>query len=56
MAFRVEVAPQALADLDATASYIRKESGNAAAENWFNGMIDAIASAAEDATAVRCGA
>jgi plasmid stabilization system protein ParE len=44
MAFRVEIAPRARDDIDRIAAYITAESSFAAAEKWFNGVIDAIAS------------
>lgn len=42
MAFRVEIAPRALRDLDEIAEYIKRGGGFGQAEEWFNGMIDAI--------------
>jgi plasmid stabilization system protein ParE len=42
MGFRVELAPQVYADLDAIADYIEERGSFASAENWFNGIIDAI--------------
>lgn len=47
MAFRVEITPQAFDDLDRIASYIRENSSFVAAEKWFNGIIDDIASLKE---------
>jgi plasmid stabilization system protein ParE len=47
MAFRVEIEPQAFDDLDSIAGYIKAKSSIAVAQNWFNGMIDAIASLKE---------
>jgi plasmid stabilization system protein ParE len=47
MGFRVEIAPQAHADLDAIADYIEKRGRFASAERWFNGIIDAIGSLKE---------
>lgn len=47
MAFRVEIAPQALDDLDAIADYIKARSSFAVAEKWFNGIFDEIASLRE---------
>jgi len=44
MGFRVEIAPQAYADLDAIADYIEERGSFASAERWFNGIIDAIES------------
>ena len=43
MAFRVEIAPQAWADLDAIADYIKQRGSFESAQRWFNGIIDAIA-------------
>ena len=47
MAFRVEIEPQALEDLDGIADHIKRKSSFVVAERWFNGMIDAIASLEE---------
>jgi plasmid stabilization system protein ParE len=47
MAFRVELAPQALADLDAIATHIAEQSSHSVAERWFNRMIDAIGTLTE---------
>ncbi len=44
MAFRVEIAPRALADLDDIADYIALHGSHEQAGNWFNSMIAAIAS------------
>jgi len=44
MAFRVELSPEVLADLDAIASHIREQGSFESAGKWFNGMIDAITS------------
>lgn len=44
MAFRVEIAPRALSDLDAIAEYITERGSFEQAEQWFNGIVDAIAS------------
>ena len=44
MAFRVELSPEAFEDLDAIASYIKKQSSSEIAQRWFNGVMDAIAS------------
>jgi hypothetical protein len=44
MAFRIEIAPQAFEDLDSIATHIQKGSSSAAAEAWFSGIIDDIAS------------
>jgi plasmid stabilization system protein ParE len=42
MAFRVEIAPRALDDLDQIADYIRRNGSFRQAQDWFNGIIDAI--------------
>jgi plasmid stabilization system protein ParE len=42
MAFRVEVSPEAFADLDAIAAHIQGRESFVSAERWFNGIIDAI--------------
>ncbi len=44
MVSRVEIAPQALADLDGIADYIMEHGGFEQAERWFNGIVDALAS------------
>ncbi len=44
MAFRVDLAPRAVTDLDAIAEYIKQSGSFEQAENWFNGAIHAIAS------------
>ena len=44
MAFRVEVSPEALANLDAIATHIRERGSFESAERWFNGILDAIRS------------
>jgi len=41
MAFRVEVAPQALGDLDLIAAYIAERGSLQSAERWFNGILNA---------------
>ena len=46
MAFRVEIAPRALADVEAAFQYIRKDSPERAAQ-WLLGIIDAINSLEE---------
>lgn len=46
MAFRVEIEPQAFADLDSIARYIRSRSSFDAADSWFTGIMDSIASLA----------
>ncbi|HZO56227.1 MAG TPA: type II toxin-antitoxin system RelE/ParE family toxin [Bryobacteraceae bacterium] len=47
MAFRVELAPQAIDELDSIASYIAANSSFAVAEKWFNGIVEDIASLKE---------
>ena len=47
MAFRVELQPQAFADLDSMAVYIKDRSSFATAERWFNAIIKDIASLKE---------
>lgn len=47
MAFRVEIQPQALDDLDSIADNIKARSSFATAEKWFNGILDDIASLKE---------
>jgi plasmid stabilization system protein ParE len=47
MAFRVDVSPEALADVDAIARHIRERGSFESAERWFNGIIDAIRSLRE---------
>jgi plasmid stabilization system protein ParE len=47
MAFRVEVSPEAFADLDAIAIYILERGSLESAGRWFNGIIDAIRSLGE---------
>jgi plasmid stabilization system protein ParE len=42
MAFRVEISPQALSDLDEIAGYIEQQASFEQAEEWFNGIIAAI--------------
>lgn len=42
MAFRVEVEPQALRDLDSIAEHIRKQSSLETAQRWFNGILRTI--------------
>jgi plasmid stabilization system protein ParE len=44
MVFRVDVSPQALADFDSIARYIRERGSFESAEKWFNGIIAAIRS------------
>ena len=43
MAFRVEIAPQAFADLDAIADYIKQRGSFESTQRWFNGIVGAIA-------------
>ena len=47
MAFRVDIQPQALEDLDSIAEYIKARSSFATAEKWFNGIMDEMASLKE---------
>jgi plasmid stabilization system protein ParE len=47
MAFRVDVSPEAFADLDAISAHIRERGSFESAERWFNGIVDAIRSLAE---------
>lgn len=47
MAFRVEVSPEALENLDAIASYIKQRGSFESAERWLNSIIEAIATLAE---------
>lgn len=42
MAFRVEIAPRAFNDLDEIAAYIKRWGSFERAEEWFNGIMDAI--------------
>lgn len=42
MAFRVEIEPRALADLDAIAEDIQERGSFESAERWFNGILDAV--------------
>ncbi|MCX6591686.1 MAG: type II toxin-antitoxin system RelE/ParE family toxin [Acidobacteria bacterium] len=42
MAFRVELAPQAVDDLDEITAYIAGQSSFAVAERWFNSIIKSI--------------
>ena len=46
MAFRVDIAPLALADIEAAFLYLRKES-RGRAEKWLLGMLEAIYSLEE---------
>jgi predicted RNase H-like HicB family nuclease/plasmid stabilization system protein ParE len=43
MAFRVELQPQAIADLDEIAAHLQSASSFAVAQRWFNAIIDDIA-------------
>jgi plasmid stabilization system protein ParE len=47
MGFRVEVSPEAPANLDAIARHIRERGSFESAERWFNGIINAIRSLSE---------
>jgi plasmid stabilization system protein ParE len=42
MAFRVEISPEALGDLDGISTYIGARSRPAVAERWFNGIFASI--------------
>jgi plasmid stabilization system protein ParE len=42
MAFRVEISPRAMSDLDEIARYIMQQGRFDQAEEWFNGIIAAI--------------
>jgi plasmid stabilization system protein ParE len=42
MAFRVEISPRAMSDLDEIARYIMQQGSFDQAEEWFNGIIAAI--------------
>ena len=44
MAFRVEIAPRAFADIDAIADYITKHGSAEQARKWFDGILYAISS------------
>lgn len=44
MAFRVEIAPRAFANLDEITTYIMKHESHEQAQMWFEGIIEAIAS------------
>ena len=44
MAFLVEIAPRAYDDLDEIAGYIKRNGSFDQAQEWFNGVIAAIAS------------
>lgn len=47
MAFRVEISPEALGNLDEIAVHIQQHGGFESAERWFNGMLVAIRSLGE---------
>ena len=51
MAFRVEISPQAFEDLDIISAYIRRRASFESAERWFNGVIAAIRTLCDGATA-----
>jgi plasmid stabilization system protein ParE len=42
MAFRVEISPRAVNDLDEIAEYIKQRGSFEQAEKWFNGIMAAI--------------
>lgn len=43
MAFRVEISPSALADIEEAFLWIQQESPSTA-DDWYNGLVDAIVS------------
>ena len=47
MAFRVEISPEALENLDAIAAHIQEHGSFESAERWFNGILVAIRSLSE---------
>jgi plasmid stabilization system protein ParE len=47
MAFRVEISPEALGNLDAIAAHIQQHGSFESAQRWFNGIVIAIRSLAE---------
>src|SRR5579863_5095473 len=47
MAFRVEISPEALGNLDAIATHIQQHGSFESAERWFNGIVSAIRSLGE---------
>jgi plasmid stabilization system protein ParE len=47
MAFRVEISPEALENLDAIATQIQQHGSFESAQRWFNGMLVAIRSLGE---------
>jgi len=47
MAFRVELSPEALGNLDAIAAHIQQQGSFESAERWFNGIVIAIRSLRE---------
>lgn len=47
MAFRVEISPEALRDLDEISEYIGDRANFSTAERWFNGMFAAIRTLSE---------
>jgi plasmid stabilization system protein ParE len=47
MAFRVEISPEALENLDTIATHIQRHGSFESAERWFNGIVIAIRSLGE---------
>jgi len=47
MAFRVEISPEALGNLDAIATHIQEHGSFESAQCWFNGIVIAIRSLGE---------
>jgi len=47
MAFRVEISPEALENLDAMAAHIQQHGSIESAERWFNGIVISIRSLGE---------
>ena len=49
MAFRVEISPEALENLDAIAAHIQEHGSFESAERWFNEIVISIRSLGENA-------
>ena len=47
MAFRIEIEPQALDDVDSIIDYIQQNSSLAVVEKWFNGIMKSVRSLSE---------
>lgn len=47
MAFRVEISPEALGNLDAIAAHIQQHGSFESAQRWFNGIVISIRSLGE---------